>query len=313
MKSLSIQTTYSYCRFGLSTVALAALVAGCTSEPSNEDPGVATIAILGESGDNADESDLGRMRGAGLGLIDGLPGLALKCDAEPEITQASVCGVELPTGENYSWTDCKMSNFGQGKGKGKGGPVSSGNIEIRHDVEGTTADCDGTTALTFSDSTDLAVQRIMPNGRAMTLTGSISATSTHSANATIYTKEVEISALREMSDEDGTLLRHVEIKGTASVAFAVDANGTVRVINGQLTADLGDGDTHEVALVGVTRRDNAQCRWPVAGTLTRVETDGTSHELVFSSTCGQATLDGASIDLNAQRGHGKHGRGKRMQ
>ncbi|HMA93908.1 MAG TPA: hypothetical protein VKP30_14555 [Polyangiaceae bacterium] len=44
----------------------------------------------------------------------------------------------------------------------------------------------------------------------------------------------------------------------------------------------------------------------MAGTLTRVEADGTSHELVFSASCGAAPLDGASIDLNAQRGKPSH-------
>lgn len=300
-------------RFALVGLMALALASGCAAEPlSNEDPAVAAIAIVGESSDNADEPELGRLRGNALGLVDGLPGIALKCDAAPTVTTATICGVERAASEHYAWTDCRMGMGGQGKGKGGGGPVSSGDIEARHDVAGAVEGCDASTTLEFTDVTKLDIERVTPNGRQMTLTGTVTATSAHAMNATEFTKQVEISAERVMRDSDGATLRQVQLSGSASVAFSTDVEGTKRIIDGTVTADFGDGATQAMTLDGVTRLDPNVCRWPVAGTLTRVEADGTSHELVFSSSCGTATLDGASIDLNAQRGkggHGKHGKG----
>lgn len=292
-------------------VGLAAVVwgTGCSAEPlGNEDHTVTAMAIVSESSDNADERELGRMRGAGLGLIDGLPGIALKCDATPTVTTAAVCGVELASTESYAWTDCRMGMAGHGKGKGGGGPVSSGNIEARHSIAGAAEGCDASTALEFTDVTDLDIDRVMPNGRHMTLTGKVTAVSAHSVDATTFTKQVEISAERVMTDSDGAVLREVKLSGSASVAFSITAEGTQRVIDGNMTADFGDDSTQAMTFVGVTRLDPDRCRWPVAGTVTRVESDGTSHELVFSSACGTATLDGASLDLNAQRGNGGYGK-----
>lgn len=317
MNSESCRSFSRFMRVGLAVAAVLALASGCATEPnSNEDPGVAAMAIVGESTDNADEPELGRMRGTALGLVDGLPGIALKCDATPTVTNATVCGTERPASESYAWTDCRMGMGGQGKGKGSGGPISSGSIEVRHEVAGAAEGCDASTALEFTDVTDLDIERVTPNGRHMTLTGKVTATSAHSKNATAFTKQVEISARRAMVDSDGATLHQVQLAGTASVAFSVDAEGTKRVVDGKLTADLGDGATQAITLAGVTRLDPNLCRWPVAGTLTRVEADGTSHELVFSASCGAATLDGASIDLNAQRGkpsHDKQGKGNCMQ
>jgi len=317
---MNSDSSRSFSRFtlvGLTAVAVLALATGCASEPNgNEDPGVAAMAIVGESTDNADEPELGRMRGTALGLVDGLPGIALKCDATPTVTNATICGTERAASESYVWTDCKMGMGGQGKSKGSGGPVSSGDIEVRHEVAGTVDGCDASAALEFTDVTDLDIARVTPNGRHMTLTGKVTATSAHSLNATAFTKQVEISARRAMVDSDGATLRQVQLSGTASVAFSVDAEGTKRVVDGKLSADLGDGATQAITLAAVTRLDSNLCRWPVAGTLTRVEADGTSHELVFSASCGTAILDGETIDLNAQRGkgsHGKHGKGNCMQ
>jgi hypothetical protein len=317
---MNSESSRSFSRFtlvGLTAAAVLALAAGCTTEPnSSEDPGVAAMAIVGESTDNADEPELGRMRGTALGLVDGLPGIALKCDATPTVTNVTVCGTEQAASESYAWTDCRMGMGGQGKGKGGGGPVSSGGIEVRHEVAGAVEGCDASTVLEFTDVTDLDIGRVTPNGRHMTLTGKVTATSARSVNANVFTKQVEISARRAMVDSDGATLHQVQLSGTASVAFSVDTEGTKRVVDGKLTADLGDGATQAITLAGVTRLDPNLCRWPVAGTLTRVEADGTSHELVFSSSCGTATLDGESIDLNAQRGkasHGKQGKGNCMQ
>ena len=189
--------------------------------------------------------------------------------------------------------------------------MSSGSIDVRHEVTGATDSCDASTELRFADTTDLDIERVTPMGRHMTLTGKVTATSTHSVNATAFTKQVEIAAQRTMSDGDGVTLRQVRVSGSANVAFSVDAAGTKRVIDGKLTADFGDGAAQTITLEGVTRLDPNLCRWPVAGTSTRVEADGTSHELVFSSSCGTATLDGVAVDLNAQRGggHGKSGKG----
>lgn len=310
----------SFSRFtlvGLPAAAILAFASGCGTEPSSsEDPGVTAMAMVGESTDNADEPELGRMRGTALGLVDGLPGIALKCDATPTVTKATVCGTEQAASESYAWTDCRMGMGGQGKGKGSDGPVSSGGIEVRHEVAGVAEGCDASTPLESTDVTDLDIQRVTPNGRTMTLTGNVTATSSHSVNATALTKQVEITVRRAMLDSDGETLHQVQLFGTASVAFSVDAEGTKRVIDGELTADLGDGATQAITLAGVTRLDPNLCRWPVAGTLTRIGADGTSHELVFSASCGTATLDGESIDLNAQRGkasHGKHGKGNCMR
>jgi uncharacterized protein YndB with AHSA1/START domain len=308
-------TLRSFSRFtliGLSAASILAFASGCATEPNgDEDPGVAAMAIVGESTDNADEPDLGRMRGGALGLVDGLPGIALKCDEAPSVTHATVCGSELAASESYAWTDCRMGMGGQGKGKGSGGPVSSGSIEVRHDVAGAAEGCDASSALEFTDVTDLDIERVTPSGRHMTLTGKVTATSVHSAEGTTFTKQVQISVRRTVADSDGATLREVQLSGTASVAFSVDDEGTKRVVDGELSADLGDGAAQGITLKGVTRLDSNLCRWPVAGTLTRVDADGTPHELVFSDNCGTATLDGESIDLNAQRGKGMHGkRGK---
>jgi hypothetical protein len=297
--------------FTKSGIVVLVLASGCATEvTSSEDPGVAVAAIVGETSDNADEPDLGRMRGTALGLVDGLPGIALRCDPTPTVVTASVCGTDLAASETYAWTDCRMGLGGQGKGNGMGGPVSSGTVEVRHEVAGTTDGCDASTELQFSDTTDLDIARVTPRGRHMSLIGKVAATSTHGVNATTFTKQVEIAVQRTMSDSDDVTLRQVRLSGSASVAFSVDAAGTKRVIDGKLVADFGDGSTQSITLEGVTRLDPNLCRWPVAGTSTRVEPDGTNHQLVFSSTCGTATLDGVAVDLNAQRGggHGKSGK-----
>lgn len=308
MNSLSIGNHKAFYSYGWAAAAVLAFAAGCATAPtSSEDPGVAAIAILGESSDNADEPDLGRMRGNGLGLVDGLPGIALKCDVTPTVATAIICGVEQPANETYSWTDCRMGMAGRGKGKGQGGPVSNGSIQVRHDVSGTTEDCDATTTLEWTDTTDLDIARQTPRGRRMSLNGTVTATSTHNIEAQAFTKQLEIAVQREMIDADGATLREVGITGTASVSFSVGTESTMRVIDGTLTADLGDGSSQSILLAGVTRLDPDRCRWPVAGSLVRVEADETRHELQFSSDCGLATLDGSAVDLNEQRGNGGHG------
>lgn len=313
MHSSSTRYDSTFSSVGVLLASLLVFASGCTDVPATEDLGVTTTAILGESGDNADESDLGRLRGAGVGLIEGLPGIALKCDAEPTTTTEMICGQELPASERYEWSECKLGMNGQRKGKGGGGPVTAGSIEVLHGVADTLDDCDATTQLNFTDTTNLDVERVMPNGRHMVLSGSVVGTSAHSVTATAFTKHVELTVRRDLSNSDGTALAQVEISGTASVAFSIDADGTRRVIDGNLTAGLADDETQSITLKGVTRLDTDRCGWPVAGTLTRVESDGTTHELVFSSTCGIATLDGESVDLSQQRGnggnHGKKGNG----
>jgi hypothetical protein len=194
-----------------------------------------------------------------------------------------------------------------GRGKGGSPPTSSGTIENEHNVTGDTESCDETTELSWTDSSVIDITRSMPNGRHLSLVGTVTGTSLHAIEATAYTKQIDIALQRQMTESDGTSKRTVDIKGELSVAFSLDESGALRVFDGTLQTTFDNEIAYDVTLKQVLRRDASICKWPVEGTLTRVDSDGVSHELAFSPTCGVATLDGVTIDLTAQRGQGKHG------
>lgn len=87
-------------------------------------------------------------------------------------------------------------------------------------------------------------------------------------------------------------------------------DGPVRTVSGDLTISFGDDEDAMVSLQGVIHAPKGACAWPTAGTMVRTLPDATVHNLSFGPSCGEATLDGEPVDLDALQaeGHGRRGR-----
>ena len=322
---------------GASSAVIAAVVlagigsSACSSESGAADPAIVATAMLGEASDSAHDGELGRLAGmvsgsssgAGfgspLGMVDGVPQIALRCDSEPNVDSETICGEELALRSSYSWSDCRMGRGGQGQGRGngRGGPLSSGSVEVQRALSGFGEDCDSGTTLGFQQTASIDIERRMPSGRSATITGKVASSSEHALGDSEFSETVHVDLSRQMRDADGDPQISVTIGGQLEVAFSVQEAGPQRTFDGTLDYDFGDEGEGKLQLDGVVRLDASACRFPVAGKVTRTLADGSAHQLEYSLPCGAATLDGESIDLGGvlagqggRKGAGRRGNGQ---
>ncbi|HEX8438861.1 hypothetical protein [Archangium sp.] len=322
----------------LGTVLLAAaLGTGCGGASSEEEtPAVEASEALGAASDSAHSVELER-------LIAGLDGdlkreqhEAFRCDPEPEVTEVQVCGETVPSRMRFEWTECTRAPFhrppegpgqdgqwtpparpvgqeGQGPRRG-GGPhapgegaptSSSGTVELVNDVtvvpEGT---CGPETRLDSLQSATFSSTHTGPDGRVVTFQGTTTSQGNRLVSETIFTRTGTLDTTRQVKDAEGNVVRGLHLSGSLSVTFDGSGEAPVRILSGKFDAALADGTT-SVITVEELRRTRG-CRWPIAGTVTQSQADGTEHVLGFGPECGTATLDGAAYEL---RGGGHHGRG----
>jgi hypothetical protein len=324
----------------LGTVLLAAaLGAGCGSASSEEEtPAAQASEALGAASDSAHSMELER-------LIAGLDGdlkreqhEAFRCDPEPEVTEVQVCGETVPSRMRFEWTECSRAPFqprpeagqaqdgqwtppappvgqeGQGPRRGGGphGPggeaptSSSGTVELVNDVtvtpEGT---CGPETRLDSLQSATFSTTHAEPDGRVVTFQGTTTSTGSRLSSETTFTRTGTLDTTREVRDAEGQVVRGLHLSGTLSVTFDGSGEEPVRILSGKFDAALADGTT-SVITVEELRRTRG-CRWPIAGTVTQGQADGTEHVLGFGPECGTATLDGEAYELRGGGHHGQEG------
>jgi hypothetical protein len=270
----------------------------------------------------------------------GLPPEAMHCDPAPDITTATVCDKTYPAQAHFEWSACRLpppghhggpppaggpgapgasgpsggAGSGQASGAGAQGPgqgqapTSSGTIDLATSITTEPADsCGDDVVFHFQHQATYAIDRSGPHGGTLSLSGTSSATSAHTRDATTFTRTDTLDSRHTAKDASGAVQHDMHLQGTMTTAF--DRSGAVptRTMDGQLTIDFGDGTQGQVQVTGLVRVPPPECRFPIAGTIERTEPNGTVHTLVFGPSCGSATLDGSAIDLKALQG--PHGRG----
>lgn len=276
------------------TAVLAILVlAGCSGSPS--EPGAHAVAALGdvlEMIDGADPAD----GTAEPWLHLSLP-LGPACDAAPEIDMEERCGRTVVRAARFAWDSCDL---GDARGH------ASGSLEIARALPEDGA-CDGARRRGVPETAHLVLAREGPHGR-MSLEGT--ATSTFNGGAGEFggsaSRHVELDLIRTMTAGESAFSRSAHLRASLNVSRRTDETGTSRVMNGTGTLELPRGGSVSIALEGVVRPSRGVCAHPIAGTLTRIGPDGVSHVMAFGPSCGEATLDGAPLDLETA-GRGSHG------
>jgi hypothetical protein len=87
---------------------------------------------------------------------------------------------------------------------------------------------------------------------------------------------------------------------TGDVSVALSRADHQATVDGAVSIALPFGEA-ATAITGVVRVPEAECQYPIAGTIERTLPDGTSHILAFGPECGQATADGEPVDLATWR------------
>ncbi len=311
----------------LKSVALAAstMVGGCTSATTEDPTRTVSEALeaVSNSSDAVEVADL--LRGLNGPRVEAVEGF--HCDTSPDITSVDVCGKSLPATVKLEWTDCAAPRRGGGGGRGghpRGGPPpsggadggqlpppppgggermmgggghargpSSGTVEIASTYS-TPDGCEG--AIVQEQSVSFQISRAGEDGSVSTAQGTTASTLTLVADAPPQKKATQADVTRTLTDASGAVVRSVHLTGAMSVEFSSDTPPT-RTINGAYAEAFADGTQGSVTLAAIVRPPRNVCPWPVSGTLTRTTADGASHTLVFGPECGDATLDGAEVEL----------------
>jgi hypothetical protein len=305
----------------------AALAISCSSSSINEDATAAVAQAVEESSNSSDATEVAQlMRGMRELKPEAIEGF--HCDSTPEVTYAEVCGKQLPATTVLEWTDCAGPRGHRGHGAGcKGGrgapadagtegavvqnltdssaetpPTSSGKVELSFTYDAS-AGCDG--AIAQSQKATYSITRTRRDGSTVVSAGTTRSSADLVAGAPPRVKSTEVEGTRTVKDASGAEISSVAIKGTKTVAFSSDSP-PVRTVNGAFSETASDGAVSTTALVDVVHPPRNVCPFPTAGTVTRTLADGTSHVLAYGPECGDATLDGAAVELH---GHGE-GRGE---
>jgi len=229
----------------------------------------------------------------------------LHCDDAPELLTASPCGEELVTEAHFAWSGCEVDHPGE-----RPDVVSDGSFDLVRELpEGLS--CDPGELVEVATEADFAVELDLSNGRSAAMSGSILAVSERTIGSQGYTRSATLAVDRAIY-EDGDLLRKIAIAGQLNVAIAAAEGGPTRTVDGSLTITPDDSESvGEVTLVGVVHEPLSECAWPIAGELLRARPGGETHHLVFGPGCGEATIDGESVDLTeAQAGGPRRGHGR---
>jgi hypothetical protein len=265
------------------------------------------------------------------------------CDSTPDITYVDICGKSLPATVHLEWTDCAAPQRPGGEGRsggqpprpppgytggtgggsaagtppvagaaeegggcGRGGPLngpSSGTVDVAYTYSAA-EDCSG--AITQAGAVTFQISRTAQDGSIATVQGSTSSSAEIIGDAPPRQKQTTADVTRSVTDASGAVVRSVHLTGSMSVEFSSDTPPT-RTINGSYNEELNDGTTGTVTLAGIVRPPRSVCPWPTSGTLTRANSAGETHTLVFGPECGAATLDGNATQL-PQRGGPRQGR-----
>ena len=328
----------------LGTLALVAgaMTSGCSSDPTAEEATAEVsqaVEATSDASDAVEVSDLLR----GLDKLRPQAVEGFHCDASPDITTVDVCGKSLPATVHLEWTDCAApqrpgggrgggGRGGEGRGggmpppaggetagrapmgkgggadggrhggPGRGGP-SSGTVDIVTTYEAP-ENCEG--AVTQQQTVTFQISRTNSEDEVSTVQGTTSSTAELVADAPPRQKATQADVTRTRTDASGAVVSSVHLTGSLSVAFSAETP-PVRTLDGSYTEAFLDGTEGTVTLAGIVRPPRNVCAWPTAGTLTRATGDGTTHVLAFGPECGDATLDGAEVDLpeRHERGGGR--------
>lgn len=205
---------------------------------------------------------------------------AMYCDATPDYTYVNLCGTQVASSASVAWSGCAAGPDGNVQ--------TSGTLDMTLDVQAT---CGAVTEVTFTRQLDFDV--VFASDREKnTFAGAVTVAGTQPLFTPSWTREMTFYMT---SITDGQGAKPKKLDGSLSVAFTGGKDVT--------PSETWDGafETHAGALKfeGVTRADPKSCKWPTAGQIVRT-TDGQTHTLAFSATCGEATLDGKTINLDGQ-------------
>lgn len=259
---------------------------------------------------------------------EAMAGLNPACDANAVHERVVACGDPMPGNAQAQWSNCSArplhhgpppqdgnqlgATLADGDGHGHGhrhGMASSGQLTVSTSM--TPADphatCDASTVITAQRQAQFNVTLGNPNDPnwpTMQMAGSNQETVSRVYGSNNQNVTLTLDMNRILASSAGAVLRQDSVNGTVHMQETLSADHAppTRVVDGTLSVS---GDT--VILTGVQTADPHSCMWPTAGSVQRTGSDGVAHTLVFSATCGSATLDGAPITLPAHHGHGPHG------
>lgn len=281
------------------------MLMGCSEARDDGEPAVAALAMLDGALDGTERLALDDFDAAPL---HGPARLAAACDPEAEVTAMDVCGREVAGTLDFAWDACTLADDEALPGRLAGVPTS-GSLQLSSELTGA---CDDET-VGLRRTMELAIDASPEDGATASLVGTVVADVQGlpgSALTIDTTVDLQRSVAREGHGITARLQGHVvaeldqstgvrTLEGTASLAMEHPRRGTSEM---------------ELSFVGVER--GADCRWPVAGTIERTHA-GEVHSLVLGPACGEATLDGEPVELDAlaelrpHDGAGRRGGGRR--
>lgn len=260
---------------------------------------------------------------------EAMAGLSPACDANAVHSRLAACGEDMPGSAQAQWSACSAMPFGHGPpptqdgnqasmpppphhggfgGRHGPGGASSGQLTVTASVTPADANaaCDTSTVITAQRQAQFNVtlgDPNDPNRPRMQLAGSNQETVSRAYGSSNQNVTLTLDMNRTLTNSAGTVLHQGNVNGTVHIQETRTADHTppARVVDGTLSVN---GDA--VVLTGVQSGDPRACHWPTAGSMKRTSSDGVAHTLVFTSTCGSATLDGASVTLPSHFGHGGH-------
>jgi hypothetical protein len=240
--------------------------------------------------------------------------IALGCDRDPEITYQTVCGRAVVATAHFAWASCPapvgppppQGGPGPGPGGGPGpGPgdgldqASTGTVDVTRSITtDATGACTEATVLQVTEAVTFTLERGGPDGQRLGLSGSSTASSTHSRDAAPTSRAVTLDTTHTVSAADGTLEHRLELSGEIQVTLDRASQPPVRVSEGTLNVARDQDERSTLSLSGVVRPPPPGCPWPIAGSVRQVGQDGRAHELGFGSECGQARFDGEALRLD---------------
>jgi hypothetical protein len=293
----------------LALLAGVLLSGGCGTEEV-EEPMVAETEALAAVHEAGRLGEHGGPQGAGP-IMGPLPGLGVgegfQCDSTPEVTNLELCGRTLPGTLHLEWTGCTLQPPPgmPPPPDGASAPVSDGTIDVAHTVTlESGAECAAEALYRFAHTRAFSTSRTDPRGGSSSVQGTLTTTSVHGLEATQFTATETLDVLRRMQRPDGQA-HEVRLQGTQEVA--VDTVAHTRTVSGSLAVTGPEDRSASLELSGVRHVPPPECRWPVAGSVRRVESDGSSHTLEYGPECGTARLDGQPVQLRGTPGPGGHG------
>jgi hypothetical protein len=198
---------------------------------------------------------------------------------------------EVRSGATITFNNCQLA----------GGTTINGTFDVRAMRSASQASCSSTTSVTLvATNTVTNLTLTGPNGARLVIpnqTDSITGTFTY--GSTPGTVSDQTSGRLQVYNAAGTLVGDHNFQGTRSIVYTAATrsyavSGTVNVQDQQSTA------TASIVGTDVTR-STACCR-PTGGMIVVNRVGGTragTHTWNFGPSCGQATLDGTTITLQA--------------